>query len=297
MQDQLNALKEKLSSVNSCLITFPTTPSQDMVAAALSLYLSLKSQGKKVAIVSSSLPTVRDSHLVGLDKITTDIGGNNLVITLNVPEDRVDKVTSNTEGGHLNLIINPREGAAPVSESDVVFSYTGAVADIVLVIGAADLKDLGSLADQEIELFNTATIANISNQVGSFGAINITDPSSSNSELVTALVKELSLPLDLDIANNLLVGIEAATEGLSSPNMTADTFEALAVLYRIGARRQIRTIPATQAKIVADMPIVDNEIPVTRTAPVEPNPDSSGVTSPEPQADWLQPKIYKGSNQ
>lgn len=287
MQDQLNALKDKLASANSVLITFATTANTDSIAAALAFYLSLKNSGKKVAVVTSSPVTVRDSHLVGIDKVTTDIGGNSLVITLNVAEDVIDKVTSNTEGGHLNLIINPREGAEPVTEKDVIFGYTGATADLILVIGAADLKDIGTLAEKEIELFNNSTIANISNQVGSFGAINITDPSSSNSELVTALLKELSLPLDVDIANNLMSGIEAGTDNLSSPNMTADTFEALAVLYRAGARRQVKTIVPQQAKIVADMPIIDTD---SRSEAV------SEVEQPvaKPQADWLKPKIYKG---
>lgn len=295
MQDQLNALKAKLQEVNSVLITFASVPNQDSIAAALAFYLSLKSSGKKVLVASSNPVTVRDSHLVALDKVKTDIGGNNLVITLNVPEDRVDKVTSNTEGGHLNLIINPREGAEPITEKDIVFGYSGAVADLIIVIGAADLKDVGSLAEKEVELFTKSTIANISNQVGSFGAINITDPSSSNSELVTALLKELALPMDVDIANNLMIGIEAGTDNLSSPNMTADTFEALAVLYRTGARRQVKTIVPQQAKIVADMPIIDTD---TRSAAKTPTEAVSEVGQPvaEPQADWLKPKIYKGSN-
>lgn len=287
MQDQLNALKAKIQEINSVLITFAATPNQDSIAAALAFYLSLKSSGKKVVVAASQPVTVRDSHLVALDKVKTDIGGNNLVITLNVPEDRVDKVTSNTEGGHLNLIINPREGAEPVTEKDIVFGYSGAVADLIIVIGAADLKDVGSLAEKEVELFSKSTIANISNQVGSFGAINITDPSSSNSELVTALLKELALPMDVDIANNLMLGIEAGTDNLSSPNMTADTFEALAVLYRTGARRQVKTIVPQQAKIVADMPIVDNG-PLIEETPTQP--------VAEPQADWLKPKIYKGGS-
>jgi len=294
MQDQLNALKAKIAEVTSILITISSNANQDSVAAALAFYLSLKQSGKNVHIVSSTLPVVRDSHIVGLDKIETSVGGNNLVITLNVPEDRIDKVTSNTEGGHLNLVINPREGSSPVTDKDVIFSYSGAAADLVVVIGAADLKDVGALYEKEIELFSRSPIANISNQVGNFGSINLTDPSSSNSELVTALLKELALPLDIDIANNLMVGIEAATNGLSSPNMTADTFEALAVLYRTGARRQTSTIPAKEAKIVANMPIVDEGAPVPHSSEL---PKSSELSAPSstPQADWTKPKIYSSA--
>jgi nanoRNase/pAp phosphatase (c-di-AMP/oligoRNAs hydrolase) len=274
MNDQLQELKTKLGTAQTVLLSIPTNPSQDVVASALALYLSIKQSGKTVSIVASSSPVVRDSHLVGLDKISEDVGGSNLVITLDVPENIIDKVTSNTEGGHLNLIIAPAKGAAPLTAANVKFGYSGAAADLVMVIGAADLKDIGSLAEKELELFKTERIANISNQVGSFGAINITDPSSSNSELVTALLKELSLPLDVDIANNLMQGIESATSGLSSPSMTADTFEALAILYRAGARRTAPSAPTQTARIVADMPIIDSE---------------------SPKEDWTKPKIYSSN--
>ena len=286
MNDQLQELKTKLGTAQSVLLTIPTNPSQDVVASALAMYLSLKQSGKAVSVVASSSPVVRDSHLVGLDKITTDVGGANLVITLDVPENYVDKVTSNTEGGHLNLIINPAKGVPPLTQENVKFGYSGAAADLVIVLGAADLKDVGALAEKENELFAKERLTNISNQVGSFGAINITDPSSSNSELVTALLKELALPMDIDIANNLMQGIEDATGGLSSPNMTADTFEALAILYRSGARRQTPTIPVTQAKIIADMPIVDNGAPVAPTT----------TPTAAPTEDWTKPKIFKGSS-
>lgn len=291
MMDQLQELKARLGTAQTVLITLPANPSQDAVASTLALYLSLKNSGKSVTVATSTLPIVRDSHLVGVDKITTEVGGNNLVITLDVPEDQIDKVTSNTEGGHLNLIVNPAKGATPITAEQVKFTYTGAAADLIIVVGAADLSDVGALAEKENELFAKDKIANVSKEVGTFGAINITDPSSSNAELVTALLKELALPLDIDIANNLMQGIEAATNGLSSPNMTADTFEALAVLYRAGARRQTPTIPVTEAKIVADMPIVDEKV-------VSPLPAQAGTPAPRddaPQPDWLQPKIYSGN--
>ncbi len=286
MMDQLQELKTRLGTVQTVLLTMPANPSQDVVASTLALYLSLKNSGKTVTVATSTLPIVRDSRLVGVDKITTEVGGNNLVITLDVPEDQIDKVTSNTEGGHLNLIINPAKGATPITPSQVKFTYSGAAADLIIVVGAADLADVGAIAEKENELFAKERIANVSNQVGSFGSINITDPSSSNAELVTALLKELALPLDIDIANNLMQGIEAATNGLSTPNMTADTFEALAVLYRAGARRATPTIPVTEAKIVADMPIVDN-------GAIEPAPS----TDVAPQPDWMKPKIFKGGAQ
>ena len=267
MNEELQNLKTRIGTAGSLLIVLPENPPQDVVAAALALYLSLTQSGKQVSVIAASLPVVRDSHLVGLDKIATDIGGKNLVMTINAPEDAVDKVTSNTEGGHLNLVIIPKKGTPGLLQSDVTFSYSGAAADLVIVLGAADLKDVGALAEKEHEVFAKENLVNLSNQVGSFGSINLTDPSSSNAELVTAVLQELGLPIDVDIANNLMRGIEDATSGLSSPNMTADTFEALAVLYRAGARR-IPAVTTATDKIISDVPIV------------EPT-----------KSDWLKPKI------
>lgn len=278
MNDELGKLKTQVGAAQSLLLVLPLNASQDVVASSLALYLSLKQSGKTVAITSSTLPTVRDSHLVGLDKITSTLSGNNLVITLDVPESSIDKVVSNTDGGHLNLIINPAAGSLPITPDQVKFSSSGASADLVIVIGAADLGDVGELVTREPALFSPDKLVNLSNQVGSFGGTNLTDPSSSCSELVTALLKELALPLDMDMASNLMQGIESATSGLSTPNMTADTFEALAVLYRAGARRQTATLPARDAKIVADMPIIDH-----------------GDPAKAPKADWEGPKIFTGS--
>lgn len=286
----LAQLKQKITDANSLLIALPVGSDQDVVAAGLALYLSLKGAGKQVSIVSSTQPVVRDSHLVGLDKIESSVGGQNLVITVNLPEDAVDKVTSNVEGGHLNLILQPKPGAPPISQSDLVFGTSGAAADLVLVVGAGAVSELGALADQEHELFVTDKLANLSNKPGSFGSVNLTDPSASNSELVTAVLQELKLPLSPDIAGNLMQGIEQATKGLSSPTMTADTFEALAVLYRAGARRSGPQTTGPTATIVNNTPIIDNTLSSVAKTPNEARKGEVG------QPDWLKPKIFKGGS-
>lgn len=283
MANDLNTVKTHIDGASSIMVTIPADPSQDVVAAALALYLSLKAYGKTVSVLANSSPVVRDSRLVGLDKVANNVGGKNLVLTINAPEDAVEKVTSNTEGGHLNLIVIPKTGSKPLRQEDIGFSYTGAAADLIIVLGASTLSELGAVAEKEHELFAAAPIINLGNRTGTFGAVNLTDPGSSNSELVAAMLQELKLPMDVDIANNLMQGIEDATSGLSSPSMTADTFEALAVLYRAGARR---TVPSTipPVKVISDVPIIEVE--------------SKESLTPEiisPQSDWMKPKIMQTS--
>ena len=285
----LQKLSTSLNSAKSVLIALPEGADKDVVASGLSLYLSLSNSGKQTSIVSGSQPVVRDSHLVGLDKITTSVGGDNLVVTVNLPESAVDKVTSNVEGGHLNLILAPQAGSPPITKDDIIFGTSGASADLIIVVGTNSLAKLGGIAEKESELFaNKEKLVNLSNLEGNFATINLTDTGSSNSELVTAVIQELKLPLTKDIASNLMQGIEEATGGLSSPKMTADTFEALAVLYRTGARRTTPTPDSPTAKIVDNTPIID---PTPSVVPSAPRPAPGNDASP----DWLKPKIFKGS--
>ncbi|NTU62102.1 MAG: hypothetical protein HGB05_01560 [Chloroflexi bacterium] len=64
--------------------------------------------------------------------------------------------------------------------------------------------------------------------------------------------------------------------------MTADTFEALAILYRTGARRTPPVAPSKTATIVSDMPIIDHG-----AASVAP-------TAEPASEDWTKPKIFSG---
>jgi len=298
----LNTLRDRLTPADSILVTFPQEADQDTVAASLALYLSLQATGKRVSVINSTQPVVRDSHLVGLDQIKSDVGGQNLVITVNLPEDAVDKVTSNLEGGHLNLVLQPKPGSPALKQSDLVFGASGAAPDLIIVVGASALSDLGSLIEKEHELFTTDKLVNLSNKSGSFGSVNLTDPSASNSELITAVIQELKLPINADIASNLMQGIEAATNNLTSSQITADTFEALAVLYRAGARRHTPP-PLSPAKVVNNLPITDIETPPSTDHEIKPVPDQSKLgeqvdlsVDASAKADWLKPKIFRGGN-
>lgn len=279
----LQDLKIKLQDAKSIVLVTVDNPNKDCVAASLGLYLSLLGAGKDTIIASNSDPIVRDSHLVGVDKIATEIGNTNLVITFDIPQDAIEKVSYNDEAGKFNLVIEPKKDTPPITKDKLNFSYSGATADLLIVIGASSLQDAGSILEKEENLTKSAVVANISNQSGSFGAINITDPKSSLSELITALIKELGLQITPDAANNLMLGIQDATGNLQSPNMTADTFEALALLYRAGARMRTNTTPQPKKEpSLRPSPSIS-----TSQAP------QNGTTSPTP--DWLKPKIYKGS--
>ena len=75
-----NTFKTAVDSANSILILLPTNPDFDQVAAGLSLYLSLMG-GKNIQISVSSPVTVEFNRLVAVNKIATELGNKNLVIS------------------------------------------------------------------------------------------------------------------------------------------------------------------------------------------------------------------------
>lgn len=290
----IQELKNQLSQANSILVLTPEKPSFDAVASALAMYLSLKNAGKNVSIASSSEPIVRDSHLVGLDKIQTEIGNTNLAISFPYKEDSIEKVSYNVEGDHFKLLIQPKEGFEPIKKENLSFNYTGASADLVIIIGASRIEDVGNIILNEKNLLEKATIVNISDVPGNFGKINLVDPNSSLSEIVTAITQEASLQLTKDAAQNLMQGIEDATQNLQSTKMTADTFEALALLCRVGARRSDRIVTTIEEKESAKR-ITQSIQEQTKTKDQEAEVKPKSSTNGKPKPDWLKPKIYKGS--
>jgi len=89
----------------------------------------------------------------------------------------------------------------------------------------------------------------------------------------------MQLSIDADIASNIMLGLETATDNFRSLKTTADTFEAAALALRSGGRRSQMTITTPQP---------------TPTPTVVATPPAETVAE-TPRNDWLEPKIYKGS--
>lgn len=277
-------LKNQIEKAKSVLVLTKKNPSLDGVAASLALYLVLKNSGKDVQIASQSDPIVRDSHLVGLDKIKTDIGNTNLVIVF--PGNSVEKVSANEEENTFNLVIQPKSGSSLLNHKDLKFKYTGATADLVIIVGSSSLDSVGTILTDEEDLVKNSLICNISNLPSNFGKINLVDTNCSISEITSAVIQETGLEMTEDAAQNLMLGIEDATNNLTSPDITADTFEALALLYRSGARR-IRPSDIT----IEEKESLDQ---ITKSLNTK-TPSNVSDSSLDSDPDWLKPKIYKGS--
>jgi nanoRNase/pAp phosphatase (c-di-AMP/oligoRNAs hydrolase) len=70
MDDQF---KQLVDSAKSILILLPTKPFFDQVAAGLGLFLALRDT-KDVSIVTSTPVTVDFNRIVGINKVTQEVG-------------------------------------------------------------------------------------------------------------------------------------------------------------------------------------------------------------------------------
>ncbi|OGY16326.1 MAG: hypothetical protein A2785_00025 [Candidatus Chisholmbacteria bacterium RIFCSPHIGHO2_01_FULL_49_18] len=242
MNDQLHTeeLRKVLDTTKSVFVLLPQNPSLDATASALALFLSLKEAGKTVFVGCPTQMRVEYKNLVGVDRISDKIGNRNLIISFDYQEDAIEKVSYNVEEGKFNLVIEPKSGNLPLDSKGVNFAYEGMEAKLIFVIGAKKLEDLTKLYEKDRQAFTETTIVNIDSRPGNtnFGQINITEPGAASiSEVMFQLMKKLNLPINVDIAGNLLKGIETQTQYLQAPFAGPDTFEAVAQLLRAGAKR------------------------------------------------------------
>src|SRR3989339_382016 len=228
----MEPVKTALQTAKQVLVLLPQNPNIDSVAAALALYLALVKKGLSTTIGCSSQMTVQFNRLFGVDKIKPRIGNQNLVISFNYPEDSLEKVSYDKDPANqkFNITIEPKAGLQVLDVNSVEYSYTGSNADVIFVIGARGLEDLGDLFKSEQKLLEdkSKTLINLSSldKNSQFGTVNLYDPTASGcSEIMFAVIKALELALEPDMATNLLAGIEAATQNLTQAG-SADTFEA-----------------------------------------------------------------------
>jgi nanoRNase/pAp phosphatase (c-di-AMP/oligoRNAs hydrolase) len=281
------------------LVLLPQNPSVDSVAAGLALFLALTKKGLNTTIGCASQMTVQFNRLYGVDKIKPRIGNQNLVISFNYPEDSLEKVAYDKDPANqkFHLTIEPKAGMPPLDVSNVEYSYTGSNADVIFIIGAKSLENLGELYKQEKALLEnkSKTLVNLSHldKNSQFGTVNLYDPTASGcSEIMVSVIKGLELTLEPDMATNLLAGIEAATQNFSQAR-NADTFEAVTELMRLGGQRNHLTTVSAWTRPNPFMPPAP--MPNVFQSPAPSFSAPLGASAAQP--DWLKPKVMSGGSQ
>jgi hypothetical protein len=305
-----NSFVSLIDSAASVLVVLPTKPYFDQVAAGLSLYLAI-SDRKETTVYCPSPITVGMNRLVGVNKISEELGKKNLTIKFAGYEaTNIDKVSYDIDGGEFKLTVTPKAGFNSPTENQVAVSYSGISADLIILVGGANDSHFPILESAELK---NAKIAHVGTRVldSKREVLSFAKPGATTSELVVSLIKENGLTLDADTAANLVMGIEEGSSNFQSPETTPETFETFAYLLRNGGKRmpRVRLSPAsfppgaipTKPFAAPVKPQVVSSSPVQQTPVSKPEPVVSQIESKEemvenPPEDWLQPKIFKGTN-
>jgi hypothetical protein len=301
-----NSLLSLIDSTASVLVVLPTKPYFDQVAAGLSLYLSVHDR-KEASIFCPSPMTVGFNRLIGINKVSQELGSKNLTIKFaGYDATNIDKVSYDIDNGEFKLTVVPKNGLAAPQKEQLNVSYAGVSADLVILVGGANDSHFPILMSDELA---GAKIAHIGTRVldSKREVMSFAKPGATTSELVANLIKENGLTIDADTATDLVMGIEDGSANFTSSEVTPETFETFAYLLRSGGARmpKIKLSPmGFPPGAIPTKPFRAPTIqqPVTPMAQIETQPEAvvpeAGDESPgiDPPSDWLQPKIYKGTS-
>lgn len=255
-----NDLISELANSQNVVIVLPKNPSIPAIACGLALSLSLKKQNRQVDTVCQSEMKVEANNLVGVQHVSANLPGRNLVISFNYAKDSIDKVSYNVENGKFNLIVIPKTGNPPLNSAEVEYSYSGINDELVIIVGSSRAEEAGFLPGVMDNRKIFCLIPGLNRSLASETA---------------QLIASLDIMPDEDIANNLMLGLVSETN--SFQNVTATDFETAAALLRAGAK-----FSPTEAPVSTGQFNLENATP-------EKLPETSKV-----KTDWLkQPKIFR----
>lgn len=227
------------------LILPSSPPDGDSIGSAIALYMAIKKLDKEATVIcSDAVPEVLsflpNSKIVGDQSVSS----SDFIITLDCKDAKVETIKSEIEDNKVNIIITPKNGY--FNKKNVTFNQGKNDYDLIIVVDAAELTQLHSVYENNIEMFHEVPVINIDHHVSNthFGKINYLDiMSSSTTELLLPLLEELAHKtnteiIDEDIATLLLTGIITDTGSFQNANTTPKSFAKAAELISYGARQQ-----------------------------------------------------------
>lgn len=226
---------------NKILIVGHGNPDGDSLGSTLAFYFILKKLEKDVtAAVVGQIPEVY-KFLPNLEVLSTDFGeAQDLVITIDASDPKIDKLSYNIKDGKLNVIITPEKGS--IDTKNIKFTQGGLAYDLVIVLDCSEPSQLQYLYENNKQIFTENPVINIDHHPTNkyFGKVNVVDPeASSTSEILVSIIESLGQNLmDANIATYLLTGIIYDTWSFQNSNTTPKALTVAAQLCATGARKE-----------------------------------------------------------
>ena len=227
------------------LLLSSSPPDGDSLGSALALYLFLKKYDPQKEITAVCADPVPDVYkFLPQDEVIKDEfnASRDFIVTLESPKAEVKNIDYKIENNKVNIVITPRRGQ--YTEKNVTFSHGETKYDLVVVLDAGDLEQLGDLYEDHIDFFFAVPVINLDHHASNtnFGQVNLVDiTASSTTEILYAALKELDQGkglIDENIATALLAGVITDTGSFQNANTTPKALAISAELVNLGARQQ-----------------------------------------------------------
>ena len=232
---------ELIKQSENLLLISHGDPNGDSLGSLLAFAAILKEVGKNpTVIISDPLPeSLKFLPHNGLIKKAPD-GSRDLVFKVNIENIGIEKISTNTDGKTLDIIITPENGK--LNEEDATIEAGKPKYDAIVVLDTPDVDKIDKIYDEFTELFFETPVVNIDHHPGNeyFGTINWVDlTATSTAEILVAIFEALGKPkFNEDVATLLLTGITADTGSFKNNNITPKALTVAAQLLAAGGRQQ-----------------------------------------------------------
>ncbi len=232
---------EQIKKSSRILIALPENLTADVLASGLAMGLFLNKLQKTVILTSSGQIPENLKFLPNISAVQKQIkNGSSLVVTLNISEKKLEEVSYQTTPEKVHIYLKAQ--TQDFTPQDLTFSTEKFPINLILVLGARSLEDLGQLSEHSADVFFETPKINIDNKAANeyFGAVNLVDiTATSVSEILAELLQKYEEQLvDEDIATCLLAGIIAKTNSFQHVQTTPKTFLRASQLVALGGRQQ-----------------------------------------------------------
>jgi phosphoesterase RecJ-like protein len=234
-------LKQFLEKSKEVLILIPENPTGDAIGSALALYFFLQKKNLHPTLSLSGNIPQKYSFLPQPETILNEISGaRDFVLSFDTSFNKIVSIKSEERDNKFNIFLTPEKGA--IDPRDFSFIPAKFKYDLLVVVGASDLENLGKVYESNPDLFFEVPIVNIDHKSNNenFGQINLVEvTASSASEIVTSLLERIDPNgVDKAMADCLLTGIMSATDSFQKKNTTPRTLLLAATLMDKGADQQ-----------------------------------------------------------
>lgn len=241
MENTEQQIFDTINKSQRILIALPQNPNGDAVGTGLALFGFLKKLEKEPEIVSAAGNLKNFSFLPASTEIKSGLQpSQSFVISVATASAELDELSYEAKEDRVEIYLKPKAGK--FREQDVSFGSAKFPYDLVLTVSAPALENLGSIYEQNTDLFFETPVVNIDHHPTNeyYGEINHVDlAATSTAEIVATMIENFEGSLiDEQIATNLLAGIIVETNSFQHVKTTPRAFLRASRLIAQGGDHQ-----------------------------------------------------------